>query len=149
MRLIGLASTFMGNGMSHSRGAKTSVREKSASKGDKGSRRDAYIPAPPITPGDVLRDYILSEPGITQERLAKAMLVSRFSINQIVNGKRAVTADMALRLAHVTSTTPDLWLNLQRDIDLYTAERKLGQKIRSMKVLRSPKTEKELFIEKN
>jgi addiction module HigA family antidote len=148
MRLIGMASTFMGNGMSLSRGAKTLVQAKSVSRGGKG-KRENYILAPPVSPGDVLRDYIFSEPEITQERLAKAMLVSRFSVNQIVNGKRAVTADMALRLAHVTSTTPDLWLNLQRDVDLYTAERKLGQKIRSMKVLRSPKTERELFIDKD
>ena len=98
-----------------------------------------------MSPGDALRGYILSEPEITQERLAKAMLVSRFSINQIVNGKRAVTADMALRLAHVTSTTPDLWLNLQREVDLYVARRKLADKIRGMKVLRSPKPDKELF----
>jgi addiction module HigA family antidote len=106
---------------------------------------DRFIPAPPVSPGDVLRKYIFSEPEITQERLAKAMLVSRFSINQIVNGKRAVTADMALRLAHVTSTTPDFWLNLQREVDLYVARQKLADKIRSMKVLRSPKTDKELF----
>jgi addiction module HigA family antidote len=134
----------MGNGMSLSRGTNISAQEKSASKSGSGTR-DKYILAPPTSPGDFLRKYILSESGITQERLAKAMLVSRFSINQIVNGKRAVTADMALRLAHVTSTTPDLWLNLQREVDLYVARRKLADKIRSMKVLRAPKTEKELF----
>jgi antitoxin HigA-1 len=75
------------------------------------------------------------------------MRVSRFSINQIVNGKRAVTADMALRLAHVTSTTPDLWLNLQRDVDLYEARLKLADQLQSMKVLRPAKTERELFLD--
>src|ERR1041385_9570596 len=103
---------------------------------------DRFIPAPPVSPGDVLRKYILSDSEITQERLAKAMLVSRFSINQIVNGKRAITADMALRLAHVTSTTPDLWLNLQREVDLYQARLKLGEELESMEVVRRPRTEK-------
>lgn len=106
---------------------------------------DRFIPAPPVSPGDVLRKYIFSDSEITQEQLAKAMLVSRFSINQIVNGKRAVTADMAVRLAYVTSTTPDFWLNLQREIDLYVARQKLADKIPNLKVLRLPKTERELF----
>lgn len=132
--------------MSLSRGAKTSVRQKSSSRGDE--EREGYIPAPPISPGEVLRDFILSNPEITQERLAKAMQVSRFSINQIVNGRRAVTAEMALKLAHVLSTTPKLWLDLQRDIDLYVADRKLSREIARLKILRSPKTDKELFVDK-
>lgn len=134
--------------MSLSRGARTLGRRKSSSKGDK-RNRDSYIPAPPISPGDVLREFILSDPGITQERLAQAMQVSRFSINQIVNGKRAVTAEMALKLARVLSTTPKLWLDLQRDVDLYAARRKRGEEIRALKVLRSPKAEKDLFIDKD
>jgi len=138
----------MGNGMSLSRGAKTLVRRKSVSKDGKG-KRDGYVPAPPISPGDVLRDFILSDPEITQERLAKAMQVSRFSINQIVNGKRAVTAEMALKLARVLSTTPKLWLDLQRDVDLYAARRKLDEEIEALKVLRSPKAEKDLFIDRD
>jgi len=77
------------------------------------------------------------------------MQVSRFSINQIVNGKRAVTAEMALRLARVLSTTPKLWLDLQRDVDLYAARRKLGEEIEVLKVLRSPKAEKDLFIDRD
>jgi antitoxin HigA-1 len=139
---------FMGNGMSLSRGAKTLVQEKSVSNGGK-RKRHGYVPAPPISPGDVLRDIILSDPEITQERLGKAMQVSRFSINQIVNGKRAITAEMALKLAYVLSTTPDLWLNLQRDVDLYTARRKLSEKIRTLKVVRSPKAEKKLFADRD
>ena len=134
--------------MSLSRGAKTLVRRKSVSKGGKG-KRDGYVPAPPISPGDVLREFILSDPAITQEGLATTMQVSRFSINQIVNGKRAVTAEMALRLARVLSTTPKLWLDLQRDVDLYAARRKLGEEIEVLKVLRSPKAEKDLFIDRD
>jgi addiction module HigA family antidote len=107
---------------------------------------DKYIPAPPVSPGEVLRDYILKGE-ITQERLAKAMHVSRFSVNQIINGRRAITAEMALRLARVTSTTPGFWLNLQRDMDLYEAKLKLGSSLDRLKVLRPAKTERELFIE--
>jgi antitoxin HigA-1 len=103
-----------------------------------------YVPAPPIGPGDALRKYILDS-SITQERLAHAMQVSRFSINQIVNGRRAITAEMALRLAHVTSTTPGLWLDLQRDVDLYQAQLKLGVRLNQLKILRPPKSEQELF----
>jgi antitoxin HigA-1 len=104
------------------------------------------VPAPPIGPGDVLRDHILKS-GITQDQLADAMRVSRFSVNQIVNGRRSITADMALRLAHVTSTTPGFWLNLQREVDLYRARLKMGDLLDRLTVLRQPKPERELFIE--
>lgn len=103
-----------------------------------------YIPAPPVSPGDLLRKRILNDK-ITQERLADAMKVSRFSINQIINGRRAITAEMALRLAHVTSTTPDYWLNLQRQVDLYQASLKLSSQLDKLDVLRPPRTELELF----
>jgi antitoxin HigA-1 len=107
---------------------------------------DKYIPAPPVSPGEVLRDDILKGE-ITQEQLARAMGVSRFSVNQIINGRRAVTAEMALRLARVTSTTPSFWLNLQRDMDLYEAKLKLSASLDRLEVLRPAKTEHELFIE--
>jgi addiction module HigA family antidote len=108
---------------------------------------ERFIPAPPVSPGDVLREFIFTNGGITQEKLAKAMKVSRFSINQIVNGKRSITAEMALKLAHVTSTTVDLWLNLQRDTDLYNARLKLNGKLDGLRVLRAPKTDSELFLD--
>jgi len=107
-------------------------------------RPEKYIPAPPISPGELLRKRIL-DGKITQERLADAMKVSRFSINQIINGRRSITAEMALRLARVTSTTPDYWLNLQRQVDLYQAALKLASELDQLDVLRPPKTELELF----
>jgi|SRR5215467_2937600 len=104
------------------------------------------VPAAPVGPGDVLRKHILGA-GITQEKLADAMHVSRFSVNQIVNGRRSITADMALRLARVTSTTPGFWLNLQREVDLYQAQLKLGNLLDQLTVLRQPKPVKDLFVE--
>ena len=89
----------------------------------------------PVCPGDVLRDYILSH-NVTQAQLADAMKVSRLSVNQIINGRREVTAEMALRLAFVLSTSPDFWLNLQRSVDLYKARLKLAGSCENFRVLR-------------
>ena len=107
---------------------------------------ERYIPAPPISPGEVLRKRILGGK-ITQEQLADAMKVSRFSVNQIINGRRSVTAEMALRLARVTSTTPEYWLDLQRQVDVYQASLKLASELNELEVLRPPKTEAQLFSE--
>jgi addiction module HigA family antidote len=103
-----------------------------------------FVPAPPVTPGDVLRKRILGA-DITQDTLAKAMDVSRFSVSQIINGKRAITPEMALRLSHVTSTTPEYWLDLQRAVDLYAARRKLAAELKRLRVVRAPKIESELY----
>lgn len=105
------------------------------------------IPAPPIGPGEVLRERFLVKLGWTQEKLADSLQVSRLSVNQIVNGRRAVTAEMALRLARVTSTTPEFWLNLQRDIDLYEAQKKLAGDLSQLTVLRAPKTDEDLIVD--
>lgn len=100
----------------------------------------------PVTPGEVLRDDILVGTGITQDQLASAMSVSRFTVNQIINGRRAVTAEMALRLARVLSTSPDLWLNLQRDVDLWRARRAQRDEINALPVLRQAPTTDEHFV---
>ncbi len=100
-------------------------------------------PTPPISPGKVLNRILKGE--ITQGRLAKAMRVSRYSINQIINGHRNITAKMALRLAHVTSTMPNFWLNLQRDVDLYYANKKMAGALRQLQILRPPKSRRKLF----
>jgi addiction module HigA family antidote len=103
-----------------------------------------YVLAPPISPGEVLRKRILKEE-ISQETLAKALDVSRFSVNQIINEKRAITPEMALRLARVTSTSPEFWLNLQREVDLYQARKKLGPKLERLPVLRVDKKGSQLY----
>lgn len=75
----------------------------------------------PTHPGIFIREDILNEFALTQEELAHRLGVSRRSINQLVNGKRGITADMALRLGKFTNTSPQLWLNLQASVDLWDA----------------------------
>jgi addiction module HigA family antidote len=72
----------------------------------------------PIHPGEVLQEEFLVAMDITQYRLAKGLSVSPRRINEIVHGKRAITADTALRLARFFGTSPELWLHLQAHYDL-------------------------------
>lgn len=76
--------------------------------------------AGPIHPGEHLAD-ILQDLGVSQYRLAKAIGVPPVRISQIVRGKRATTADTALRIGQALRMTPDFWLNLQRMHDLEAA----------------------------
>lgn len=75
----------------------------------------------PIHPGVIVREDILKELGLTQEALARAVGVSRRTVNELVNGKRSVTAEMALKLGRFTKTSPEMWLNLQNAVDLWDA----------------------------
>ena len=74
----------------------------------------------PIHPGEHLAEF-LDELEITQHRLAKTILVPPRRINEIVHGRRSLTADTALRIARALGTTPEFWLNLQRRYDLDVA----------------------------
>jgi len=71
--------------------------------------------------GEMITEEYLEPLGITQGQLAKAMGVSRRTVNEICTGKRAVTVDTALMLAKVFENTPDFWLNLQRRNDIWAA----------------------------
>lgn len=102
-----------------------------------------------LRPGKVLRDKILAGSNITQEQLADAMGVSRYSVNQIVNGRRSITAEMAIRLSAVTSTSPRFWLNLQMELDLCEAWAELGEAAGKLKVLRRPLDEASLFVDES
>ncbi len=106
--------------------------------------RKTMLTVPPSA-GEVLRELLLSDGRITQDQLADAMGVSRYSINQLVNDRRAVTAEMALRLAKATSTTAEFWLDLQRNVDLAKARRKLGSKLDAIPPVRKPLSEAEMF----
>jgi antitoxin HigA-1 len=93
----------------------------------------------PTSPGDILRYEILEENNITQDELADAIGMSRLTVNQIINGKRSITAETALKLAVATNLTPEFWLNLQMNLDLYDAREKLGEKLGEIKaVMKTP-----------
>jgi antitoxin HigA-1 len=83
----------------------------------------------PLHPGEVLLEEYLLPAGISQTRLALNMRVPAQKINDIVNGKRGITSDMALRLGLATGTTPEFWLSLQMDYDLQTVEMNEGERI--------------------
>ncbi len=73
---------------------------------------------PPVHPGEVLLEDFLKPLGISQYRLAKEMKVYPRKINEIVHGKRSITADTAIRLSRYFGTSAELWMNLQALYDL-------------------------------
>ncbi len=75
----------------------------------------------PTHPSEFIKEDILKELSITQEQLSKELGVSRRTINQLVNGKRRISIDLALRIGRFTNTTPEMWLNLQASVDLWDA----------------------------
>ena len=80
----------------------------------------------PIHPGEILLEEFLEPMGLSQYRLAKGMSVPPRRINEIVHGKRSITADTALRLARFFGTSESLWLNLQSRYDLEVERDRLG-----------------------
>jgi len=91
----------------------------------------------PPTPGEVLRNRVLGDMDIKQDKLADALGVSRFTVNQVLNGRRGVSPEMALRLAHVLDTSAEMWLNLQAKVDLHDARRRIGAEIDGLPQLRA------------
>lgn len=83
----------------------------------------------PLHPGEVLQEEYLKPLGISQNKLALSMRVPAQRISEIINGKRAVTADTAIRLAKVIGTTAEFWLSLQMDYDLQLTMREEGEQI--------------------
>ncbi len=77
---------------------------------------------PPIHPGEILMEEFLQPMGITQYRLAKDISVPPRRINEIVHGKRSITADTALRLGRFFCMSPQFWLNLQTRYSLEVTE---------------------------
>ena len=79
----------------------------------------------PSTPGEILKELFMEERGITITALAESMGLTRKHISGIVNGRVAVTADTATKLARVFGTTPQLWLNLQNAVDVFDSQQRL------------------------
>lgn len=83
----------------------------------------------PITPGEILLEEFLTPLGISQRKLARDLDVPVGRISDIVQGRRAITPDTALRLAVYFSMTPEFWMNLQSHYDLKLAKQNLLPKI--------------------
>ncbi len=93
---------------------------------------------PPVHPGEVLLEDFMKPMGLSQYRLAKDIGVPALRISQIVNGKRAVTVDTAMRLARYFGTSAMVWLRLQVRYELEVAEEQMREKInREVKVRQS------------
>ena len=79
----------------------------------------------PVTPGEILKEEFLAGYGLSQARLAKAIGISPNRIAEIVNNRRRITADTALRLSLYFGNSPEFWINLQAHYDLKMARRNL------------------------
>ncbi|HMH24811.1 MAG TPA: HigA family addiction module antitoxin [Puia sp.] len=80
---------------------------------------------PPVHPGEILKEMYLDPLTISVTALADNLGVARKTVSQLVNGHMGVSAEMALRLGKAFNTTPELWLNLQRNYDLWQAGSKI------------------------
>jgi addiction module HigA family antidote len=83
----------------------------------------------PIMPGEILLEEFLKPLGISQNELARAINVQRNRISQIINGKREITADTALRLGRFFGIEPEFWLNLQTRDNMKVARTLLGKEL--------------------
>jgi antitoxin HigA-1 len=100
---------------------------------------------PPVHPGEILNEEFLLSMGISQYRLAKEISVSARRINEIVQGKRAISADTALRLARYFGTSELFWMNLQTRFDLETEKDRLAGRLeREVSVFGGPETRSSL-----
>ena len=88
-----------------------------------------------VHPGEILLEDFMKPLGIVRYRLAKVMNVYPRKVNEIVQGKRAITADTALPLARLFSTSPEVWMNLQAHYDLEVAKDDLDERVEREVVL--------------
>lgn len=88
----------------------------------------------PAHPGEVLRQWLPQEMTVTEA--AQALQVSRITLSKVLNGKAGVTAGMALRLSAWLGTSPELWMGMQNQWDLWQAEQQPKPKIKPLKRMR-------------
>src|SRR5438128_5301714 len=92
----------------------------------------------PVTPGEMLKEEFLAAHGLSRSELAKAIGISPNRIAEIVNNRRRITADTALRLSLYFGNSPEFWLNLQSHYDLKIARRHLKpEDVKRIKALRA------------
>ena len=90
----------------------------------------------PTHPGEMLREDFLPDYDLTVSGLAEAAGVSRQSVNELLRGRRAVSPEMAIRLARLFGNSPEFWMNAQRAVDLWDANRAIKADVARIKPLR-------------
>lgn len=91
----------------------------------------------PTHPGEILRCEYLEELNMTQQQLADAIGITRVRINEIILGKRSVTPDTAFRLARFFNTTPDFWMSLQTNYDMWNTLQKKEKEYQTIHPMKS------------
>jgi len=89
----------------------------------------------PTHPGEMLREDYLPDYGLTISSLARAIRVSRQTVNELLRERRAVSPEMAIRLGRLFGNTPEFWLNAQRAVDLWDAARSMKKSVVRIKPL--------------
>jgi antitoxin HigA-1 len=89
----------------------------------------------PTHPGEMLREDFLPDYGLTVAKVAELLGVSRQSINELLRERRAVSPEMALRLARLFGNSPEFWLNAQRSVDLWVAAQSVKEDVERIKPL--------------
>jgi addiction module HigA family antidote len=89
----------------------------------------------PTHPGEMLREDFLPDYSLTVAGLAESLGVSRQSVNELLRERRAVSPEMALRLARLFGNSPEFWLNAQRSVDLWTAVQSVKKEVDRIKPL--------------
>lgn len=90
----------------------------------------------PTHPGEMIREDFLSDYGLTVARLSTALGVSRQTVNELLRERRAVSPEMALRLARLFGNSPEFWLNAQRAVDLWDAAEAIKAEVERIKPLK-------------
>lgn len=90
----------------------------------------------PTHPGEMLREDFMPDYGLTVTSLAEAAGVSRQSVNELLRERRALSPEMAIRLARLFGNSPEFWLDAQRAVDLWDAAQKLKGEVGRIKPLR-------------
>jgi antitoxin HigA-1 len=90
----------------------------------------------PSPPGEILRYEFLEPLGLSQKQLAEALGITRVRLSEILRGRRSITADTAFRLARFFDTTPEFWLGLQMDIDLWETLQVHAEEYKNIKPLK-------------
>ena len=89
----------------------------------------------PIHPGEMLREDFLHDYSMTVAALARALGVSRQTVNELLRERRSVSPEMALRLSRLFGNSPEFWLNAQRAVDLWDAAQAIGADVERIKPL--------------